>query len=773
MKDFKSEYFDTIDDLLAAKSSMESDMSQRRRRLRIIRQFSNGLATMSEAEAKTLGVTEIVNHLTTYKFLSQRKKRLEQSFTTTRTFVEIRIDTDNPEFDRMTGLRMTTAFNRGCLYDGGEFRGFIKALAGESQIAGGSPVVHQDKGGWAPRLATNMLFPKGCGLTAADVPYAMAPKSYTLADLEGLAKSIKGEDGVHTSKKAVEALIRILKKRPKGQATESGGFALDASQKEKVGSVVEDNTATRNATIDAWWYYEVKTNRETGLQHVSGTFFTQEVNMGSELADKTGPMVIAFFERLFETPGDWLHLVCMDMEIGGDVTLDSVRGVAEIMYPSASEIEVLLNLMIQGDKSRAKPKWQVESGAVADEVLAWDPDNDSVAPTGVVSMDMKGSSAPLLTPIQMLTGNAAGLAGGDVSNSPRGGELRQQALERQGNNTTMQFGDMADWTCQLEDIALTMVERTMVGEVRAGARGYHQIMWVRACLKKYNIPVDKLFKKEHGRLKYVTVRVRRVMGEGGIDSEKRASDFLMSLYSKIAPQNRPKVLQSAIAVETQDPDLAEDLVTIPLPVINSQKHIAESEYAVICYMAALGMPMTTSVDDVDMDHLPIHMLQMVSKISKHQKRPWDGFDVIEFTGLQRHAQDHLENMLGDKDTMQEGQQFIPQFQEIMQTAQALVAQVEEQEGQAQQQNGGMTEKERAEIELKAAAEHRKGVELGLKVEGNLSLEKQRIARQTQVSRQGYVRELSEAARLDIERKRLALEAEKMRREAAAPAAAPS
>ena len=757
MKQFKSQYFKTVEDLLAIKSTMEGDLSQRRRRLKIIRQFSNGLATMSEEEARANGQTEIVNHLTTFKFLYQRKRRLEQSFTSTRTFTEIKVDTDNPEWDQLTSIRMTQAFNRGCLYHaGGEFRSFIKGLAGEVQISGGAPVMHQKRGGWAPKLALNMLFPRKCGMSAAEVPYAMAPEEMTLGDLESLRDSIKGEDGVSTSKKAVEVLIKALEAKPSGNTPMSGGSNIDPNQQvERTGSAIDQDNSNRNAVIDTWWYYEVK-NNDDGTQYVSGTIFTQEIQSSGEDGEKVGPQVVAYFDKLFKTPEDWLHLICMDMEVGGDTTLDSMRGIAEIMYPSSSEIEILLNLMLAGDKIRAKPRWQVTSAAVSDDVLSWDEENDSIAPAGISPLDIKGSSAALMTPMQMLMGNVAGLGSGEVSNTRQGGELRQQAVGRQNDNASMQFGDMADWSVQLENVATTSVERAFVGPVQKGARGYHQIMWVRSCMEKYGVPVKKLFLKEHGQLKYITVRVRRVMGEGGLDSEKSASNFLLQVYPKLAPANRPKVLQLAIAIETQDPDLAESLVQVPIPVINAQKLTAENECDTIMRRALLGMPITTNNDDVDMDHIPVHMLDMVALLSLHQLEPWEKLQVIRFSGLQRHTQDHFENVMGDKDVRDEALALLPQFQSILQAAQQIVAQVEQQDG-ANAAESGMSEKEKAELELKVMAEQRKGMELGVRIDANQSLEKQRLARQQQVGRTNFVREIGDSARLQMERRRQQIE----------------
>jgi hypothetical protein len=732
---------------------MEQDFAQRSRRLKIVRQFTNGLATMSEEEAQNLGQTEIVNHLTTFKFLYQRKKRLEQTFTTTRTFTEVKVDTDNPEWDSLTSIRMTSAYNKNCIYHrGGAYRSFIKGLAGEIQIAGGAPVMRHKRGSWIPKLALNMLFPRGCGLTSADIPYAMGPEEMTLADLENLLAVIKG-DGVSTSRKAVEALITALKKKPKGETSTTGGSNIDLNQTEKVGSVVEgEKGADRNATVDVWWYYEVKTKSD-GTQHVSGTLFNQQIGSTGDKKDEVvGPQVIAYFEKLYNSPEEWLHLICMDMEIGGDTTLDSVRGIAEIIYPSSSEIEVLINLMLSGDKERAKPKWQASSKAINDEVLAWDSPNDSIVPEGVTSVDMKGSSANLMTPMQLLMGNVASLGNGEISNTRQGGELRQQAVGRQNDNAAMQYGDMADWSVQLEDIETASVEKVFVGEARKGCRGYHQMMCVRACMERYNIPLKKLFLKEHGQLKYITVKVHRIIGDGGTNSESAAADFLMEIRPILAPQNRSKVLQRVIAIRTQDPDLAEDLAKVPQPVINAQKYRAENECDTILRRALLGMPLTTNEDDVDQDHIPVHMLDMLAMLSLHQLQPWGKLQVIQFAGMQRHTQDHFENILSDVAVRDEALAMLPQFQQIVQAAQKIVADVEEREGQAVNEQE-LTPMERETIKLKTLELNMKAQKLGLEMENFQALERQRLARGQQTGRQNYVRELGEATRLGMERRR--------------------
>jgi hypothetical protein len=73
MKDkFKSDLFETAQELVQAKNNAVTANRDRRDRLKDVRNFSNGLAMMTEEEAKKLGRKEITNHLTTYgKLLNQ------------------------------------------------------------------------------------------------------------------------------------------------------------------------------------------------------------------------------------------------------------------------------------------------------------------------------------------------------------------------------------------------------------------------------------------------------------------------------------------------------------------------------------------------------------------------------------------------------------------------------------------------------------------------------------------------------------------------------
>ena len=748
---FTSEYFDDVEDIIAARDDAESASSQRKGRRDLIRKFSNGISTIAEGDAAG---TPLVNYLTTYKFLLHRKRRLEQSYTMTRQFVEIKVDTDNPEWDALTSLRMTTAFNRGCAHHrGGEFRNFVKSLAGEIQISGGAPVTFQKKGGWAPKLSLNMIFPAQCGLTAGEVPYSFAPEEFTLADLERLHDSVKG-DGVSVDKAAVKSLIDYLKSKPKGE-TPTG----EPSATEKEGTVIEgDDCSNRNAKINLWWYYEVKT-KDDGAQTVSATMFNNEISTKQEGEEsKVSAKIVAHFEKMFDSPEDWLQLVCLDMEIGGDTQLSSVRGLGEIVYPSSAEIELLLNLMLQGDKERARPKYQVSSSAVADEVLAWDVEKDSIVPGGVNPFDMKGSTSQLLTPMQFLMTNVANIGSGEVSNL-RSGELRQQAVGRQQETASMQFGDMADWTIQLEGIALTSVKRAFTGDCKKGCRGYHQTMWVRSEMDRYKVPIKKLFQEEHGQLKFITVKVHKMLGDGGSDEENSAAEFLLAIRPQLPPQNRARVMQLAIAAKTKDPDLAEQLVQVPQPIINAQKLTAENECDTILRRALIGNAVTTNPDDVDMDHIPVHMLDMLALLSRHQLEPWKKIDVLKFAGLQRHTQDHFENALGDLTVRDEVLPLVQQFQQIVQAAQKLAADVEQREGQAADASQ-IPPLEMKKLELKSAELHLKAQKLGLEMEAAQSLEKQRLSRQHQTNRSGFVAEIAQAAQLSLDRRRQdALEAQ--------------
>lgn len=753
--EFTSDYHDNVDDLIAAKDDAWEGVSTKLERRKVIRQFTNMLPTLTPEEAEKLNRTEITNFGMTHRDMLQIESQFTSMVTVTKSLVEIVVDTDNAEQDHVLSQRLTEAINRGAIHYKGKFANFWRKVAGEITITGGCPVTNDEKYGWLPRISVDMFFPKDTNLDADEVPYAFEPVELTRLQLENMAKAMEGKKGKRLDLEAINELIELLKKQVKeGQKDVGSSFGSEVSES------VRDTHGDRNATVSAWFYFEVRYDKK-GEQYVSTTLFTEghgSLQMqGSKrsgdsenLAEKTtdsAAKILAFTEKAYDQASEWLHMVFVDSEIGGVKTIDTCRGIAEMVYPSAVEIEDLINLILEGDKMRAKPRLRLTQDADPDEVLRWNAIEDTFAPAGIEELEFRGNSQGLQTPLSMLRQNSAGLAASSVSNSGRGGELRQQAVERQQNTEMLTTNRLSEGYNHLESILETVVWRLLAGPVKPGTDGYAETMWVRAYLDRYDIPYKDLAKRTHGRFEYLRVRVKRAIGNGDRNQKLETADWLMQNQMNYPPASRPLVVHQATVLRTDDPDLSDRLIEVPQAIINAQKITAENEFDTIRRRAAIGQSIPIGSDDIHQDHVPVHLLDIQSLIGQDQFQPWNKLDLLQFAALAEHTADHIQVLMANPETNGEGKVFLQDFQNLVQQAKPLADKVEEQEGSETDQ---LTAKERADLELKFAAEERKNKEFVLKTADMQKLWEQREARDTLARRKQYSGEINTDKRLKLD-----------------------
>jgi hypothetical protein len=755
MSKFKSSYFENATALAEAKDDAFAGVEERQKRLEIIRKFSNGLATMTEEEARKLGRVEIVNHLLAYRNLSVVETSLNAIVSSTNNLVEIIVDTDNPEKDLTMGTRASEAINLGAIHRKDKFKSFWRKVSGECLISGGLPVVQHPRHGWLPDPKFNMIFPKECDTDPDKVTYAFDPVKLKIDDLEKLAKSDKVK-GKFVYRKAIQSVLDAIRKQIQDRVRDTS----DHGAQVRKSSVRDNGAGSEYDSFDAWWYYEKK-YRENGDSYVSSTLFISgygSAEISGAPDDKgSAAKILVHIEEAYKTADEWLHFIFLDAEIGGEKNMDTIRGMAELVYPSSLEMEELLNLMIEGDKIRAKPKFKAGSGTSPGAVLKWSIEEDTFAPDGIEELQIRSNTSGLQTPLSMLTQNVAGMTSSSVANSDRGGELRQQAVERQQISGDLQGERISTASNHLDCILETCVLRLLTGNFSPGTEGYQEAMFVRSRLEKYDIDPAWLGEREHGRFKNIRVRARRMIGNGDPQLKIQTADWMMANIQQYPPASRPLILRTATTLRTGDPDFAETVVKVPQAIINAQKVTAENEFDTIARRAAIGQIVPTGSDDVDQDHIPIHFVDMQALIGRNALRPWDKLDALVFAGLSEHVSQHMQNLMGNPATNREAKQFMRDYQNLVEAAAGIIQEVEEREGSEQSQ---LTPKEQAELQIKMAELELKAQEFGVRVQDLQRIDGQRQARVALSKRQQFSRELTEAERLKIERERLQAQKEK-------------
>ncbi len=755
---FDSEYFENATELAQAREDAWNNVKERRDRLSIVRKFTNMMNTLSEEEAKQLNRTEVVNHGLTHRDMLQNETQLTSMVTVTKSLLEVVVDTDNPEQDLITGQRISHAINEAAIHHKGRFANLWRKVAGEIVIAGGCPVVFPQKYGWLPTPAPDMYFPRNTSLDAEEIPYAFQSVELGVMDLKNLREAVDGDKGKHISVENIDRLIEAIEEQIKENNKNN------ASEFQIAQSVRQNDLFDNQITISACWYYEIKTVEKSSDQYVSATLFidnVQGIELKSKSEDASAHCIVAYFDKAYENASDWLHMVTVDSEIGGVKTTDTLRGVAEMSYASGAEMEELLNLIIEGDKARAKPKWKLTDGADPEEVLKWNSVSDAFVPQGIEEMQIRNNSASLMTPFTLLSQNAAGLSTSDTSNSGRGGELRQQAVERQKNSVMLQTNRVSEAYNHMESIFETVVWRLLAGETKPGTSGYRETMCVRDKLEAYEIDYKKLSERKYGKFKWLRIRVKRTIGNGDRQQQLDTAAWFMLNRMAFEPAARPLALHYATLLQTQDPDLAESLVKVPKAIINAQKITAENEYDTIRRRAALGQILPVAQDDIHQDHIPVHLLDMQAHVAAHDVRPWDKLDVIAFAGLVEHTGQHLQTLMADPLTAGEAKMFLQDYQQISESAQAIVAEIEE---STPDEAMSMTPKEQADFQLKLEALRQRSIELGLKAENMDRLNKNAASRQALAQRGQYVREINENARLKLDDKRIEKQAEQRKQQ---------
>jgi len=348
---FTSEYAKTADDLVRLKTDAYSPVSDRRKRLEVIRRFTNMMPTLTDEEAEELGVTEVTNHGLSYRAMVQNQTQYQSMVTVTNALVEVLVDTDNPEVDFVVGQRISEAINRGAIHHKGKFARFWDKVAGEFVIAGGCPVTWPEKYGWLPSPQLDMFFPPETGLDPEDVPYSFVTRQLTVDDIEKLLQTSDDDEGVYLDKSSLKELLKKIRSNIK-----EGSISSTAYGEETTTGTRDKNH--KQVNIPAWEFYEMKYD-DDGEQYVSSTLFVDASNYVSKKAKGSNCYVLAYYDKAFDYACDWLQLPYVDSEIGGVKNLDTIKGVAEMQYPSAIDMEELLNLIIEGEKLRARPMFRV------------------------------------------------------------------------------------------------------------------------------------------------------------------------------------------------------------------------------------------------------------------------------------------------------------------------------------------------------------------------------------------------------------------------------
>lgn len=756
MKKPKFHYFADVKAVLAEKDRLYDVDRRRREKDLMVRSFYNGQSLKTYDAAQREDSPEVVNHLMGYSNLLRLVDGVFSIYSTTDTLIEIEVNTGSPEVDITAGGYLTRYIND-AVYHSGKFEHVWSSFSGESGLAGRGPLTFS-KRGWCPKLAPNMLLPENSSSVPDEITYAHAPHELNYAALKRLEQSVKSSDGESKfiDLPTVKLLLQALEEQIRGEGMQTSTATGKELSADPQNQTLWNETRT---TIKAWKYFEVYFHETKKHLVVSSTLIAEGVNLLKDKNFEGEAKIVSHIPIAYETPNAWLHTMIVDSQIGGVKTFGTARGIAELTYNSDTDAEELLAENIAGAKIRARPKFQMDQNANRRQVEEWNVEKDSVVPMGVTSVQMYAGHEGLLMPLSLLNQTSSALTGGGFSNTGRDtGELRQQAVERQSRNASMANNRMSAVYTAADRLVREIVRRFLLADAPAGSEDYDDIAWVRDCLEEKKIPYKELAKMKFGRFKYLKVRIARSIGQGDRESELAVADALMEHIAEFEPEVRPLIRRKWVTLITRDPALAERLAALPELVINSQKLVAENEFDTITRRASLGQVLPVATDDIDEDHMPVHLIDTQALLAESMFRSFTKLDLSKYAGMVDHMNQHLQRMAAVPASAGAAKAFQQQLQRLTAAAQPIIAQVQEQEEAAQTM--GMSAKEQADFLLKQASLNLTAQKHGLDVAKYEANEVQRRQREHRADRQQYATETQQEKQNRLAKEKLELEKQK-------------
>lgn len=768
----ESDIFESIDSLIQAKSATVSENKSRIERREIVHAFTNMRDTLTEEERNEQGIEEVINFGTTFRSAQINIAPLESIVSGTDSVCEIVVDFNDPNRDHFVGVDISNLANEWFFQSNEKFLQFWRTTTGEGYLAGGGPAVFEEQEvGLFPSYNKNFLFPKGTSLDPDEMTYAFERQEFTLSQLNELIERTDDDDE-SVSKDSLKSIMKEIKDQIEGNTS--------TSDNQVVGVDLEKNSARDSSysksTFEIWGYWEVRCypddyedKKKRGMKYVSHILFTDKCIVGTTSDTKNGADIrsILFQEEVaFEDPQDWLVMMVFDEEIGGQKTVDTLRGIAEAFYKPAVKVEEFFNKKMEGALASSVPYLVEKEGADPDEVLDFEY-GDPFLPKGTEFAQIPNTARELSPVINDLMSTVSGIASSGHSNTGRGQELRQQAVERQENSQIIKTNRIIRAYLKLDRILDLIIGRALTLNPDAGTKDYRLIKGFQECVDQKLIQIFnlvdeasetqetdgidvvgdkktalkkaeqirlKLGERSYGRFKNIRVKARR--SASGLDrpTEVENASFILRLIEtgRVPAQNVPALIQRAVAYQTQNTDIAELAASTPELIQSDQRERAAAEWVTIGRRAIAGEIVDIGPRDIDEDHVESHKMDLIADVNLHGLRPWDQADVVMFTARVNHTGSHLERMRTRPESADVARRNMQEFQEIIRTAGQIIQVLEEE--RAAQQNQELSPEDRlavareqkiyAEIELMAR-------KYGLDLENKKDVMRNRIVRAQQ------------------------------------------
>lgn len=659
--------------------------------------FYNGRQTMTDCDAEEKGVSELINHLFGYDSIQSAADQIFGIYSKSPIIWHIDVKNAPDGLNQSWGQKATKIINNAIKHSG-RLKPEFKSFSGEVTLAGSYHFCFYDNYDWCPR-GRRPLAPRGTSIIPADGDYFAIREELTLKDLyayrnrtERLAK--RGlETGwklpaINLAIKAIEDNLDRINDRDHAVSSNVDSEGADgptAEEREQDFQMDTTEAERLRLKIAVYFLYTSRPEEEgTPIDLSILARFPLEVKKAATENKIKLETLLFDKERYFKKAPDFLHSFFIDCNIGGKTTWHRSMGLGRLNYDSDVDVEKLFNEFMQGTKENLRRQFQVGTSADVETINRWlsGEEYSNVIPEGLTIVE--GSKNPnaqnALSAMEILTQLSRMNASASVSNR-RGqrstDELEVQALERQGRNAEAIANKMNDIYDGLTHLGETIVERFLDDSILPSDRGYDEIKYAQDKFKEEGIPLAFLAARKNGRFTNLVVKVNRVAGDGDKVREIMTNRMLEQRLPLYSPQAQQVILRRITATETQDYDLAEELVPKEQKIDGGQVNVANNENQSSIHRGITQYVPQLNDDDIHLIHIPEHMGGLQGLLAKGQVSGWDELDMFGFQSIVQHLGLHMQQIENNQanralatQITQALQGFIRQAQEFANNLQA-------------------------------------------------------------------------------------------------------
>jgi len=647
-----SKWFSSFEDMLREADHLLKDDTFDSEDRAAISSFYNGRPTMSPSEASERGVAEITNHLFGYDSINTAREQLAGIYSKSPTLIKTEVRAGPPS-ERVYWEQMIQKYLNIAIKRSGRLKPQFKSFAGEIVLFGSSMMLFKDPYDWCPTTGRPFV-PRGTGIIPEEIPYCIIPSYLSVRDLEGYLRiAIRGQKNKRPTYWNIPALRRAIKALTSNTGFQEsyGAQSAEIPADEEEYNEQEGMTSHEASRIQLPVYFVYTSHPDKPGSPYDMSVVARFTPHQKEHATKE-QMVLD--EGLFHHPSfftkasEFIHTFFLDCNIGGPTLWHRTMGLGRLNYDSDVAVEEVFNQAMQGSKENLRRLWEVKNGADTETLDRWLAGEmwSNVIPEGVRAAEVPKNSNfdGAFTTLGMLSNLSKRNASGSIANT-RGerqtNELEVQALERQGRNAETMANRMNDVYENLDALMEEIFLRFTNPSILPIDKGYNEIHFFQEKMKEFKIPLEFIRTVKNGELVNVTVKTNRVTGDGDRVREIMVNQMLLSRLHLYPEESQKKILRRVTALETQDFELADELVPVQEQPDSNQVGRANQENNTAFIQ---GKTPSINADDLHMIHIPEHLSGLQGMLQKGDAQGWEPMDLIGFRALGGHAMAHIQKV---------------------------------------------------------------------------------------------------------------------------------